>query len=81
MLIYFWGMEKYFYWGYSSIYFLGGWVEILGGDESPIPLGFAPLTIWPFSRGLLKNTHVYINEVFDMRVLRLVGIPAYLQYT
>ena len=46
MLTYFWGMGTYFYWGDGSIYLLGGWVEIFGGGgmNTPIPLGFAPLT-------------------------------------
>ena len=45
MLNYFWGMGTYFYWEDGSIYLLGGgggWVEIFGGMNPPIPPGFAP---------------------------------------
>ena len=37
MLTYFWGKGTYFYRGDGSIYLLGGWVEIFGGMNTPIP--------------------------------------------
>ena len=45
MLTYFWGMGTYFHWGDGSIslFILGGWVEIFGEMNTPIPPRFAPL--------------------------------------
>ena len=54
VLIYFWGMGTYFYLGDGSIYWLGGWVDIFGGMNTPIPLDLHPWlgiirwNCWPY---------------------------------
>ena len=60
-------MGTYLLWGDGSIYLLGGWVEIFGRDEYPIPPGFAPLCAnYILYKYVLKVCQLYILEVCQL---------------